>query len=427
MTEDFLFYIWKFSLFKNSLLKTTNNENILVLNQGTLNHDAGPDFFNAKIKINDTTWAGNIEIHTNASDWFKHNHHKDPAYDNVILHVVYNADTVIHRENNKEIPTLELKGLIPEQIYDNYLDIINNKGWISCQNQLDDIDDFILKNWLDRLLVERLERKSISIQKTLQKNNNNWEETFYQCLARNFGFKVNDVPFELLAKSLPQKCLAKHKNNLFQVEAMLMGQAGFLNQDFEEDFPRLLKKEYLFLKNKFSLQPIESHLWKFMRIRPSNFPTIRISQFADLVSKSSGLFSLVLETKTIEELRKIFNVTASAYWDTHYNFGKTTARKKKKNLGKTAVDNLVINTIVPFYFVYSNAKQDESYKDRALEFLASTKKEQNNIIRKWENLGIEVLNAYESQALIQLKTVYCNHKKCLDCAIGNRLIRDTNG
>lgn len=427
MTEDFLFYIWKFSLFKNSLLKTTNNENILVLNQGTLNHDAGPDFFNAKIKINDTTWAGNIEIHTNASDWFKHNHHKDPAYDNVILHVVYNADTIIRRVNNKEIPTLELKELIPEKIYDNYLDIINNKGWISCQNQLEDIDDFILKNWLDRLLVERLERKSISIQKMLQKNNNNWEETFYQCLARNFGFKVNDVPFELLAKSLPQKFLAKHKNNLFQVEAMVMGQAGFLNQDFEEDFPRLLRKEYLFLKNKFSLQPIESHLWKFMRIRPSNFPPIRISQFADLVSKSSGLFSLILEKEKIEELRKIFHVSASAYWDAHYNFGKTTPKKKRKNLGKTAVDNLVINTIVPFYFVYSNAKQDETYKDRALEFLASTKKEQNNIIKKWESLGIEVLNAYESQALIQLKTVYCNHKRCLDCAIGNRLIRNING
>jgi len=377
-----------------------------------------------------------VEIHICASDWNKHNHQNDGAYDNVILHVVHNADEDIIRKNGETIPTLQLKDRFDNHLLDNYENLQKSKRWIPCQHHITGIakDHFLLNNWLDRLLVERLERKSERIFNTLKLNNNDWEETFYQHLARNFGFKVNAMPFELLAKSLSVAHLAKHKDNLIQIEAMLFGQAGILFGDFKDEYPNQLKKEYVFLKKKFNLKPIYSpsplgregeglHIWKFLRIRPSNFPTIRISQFASLFYKSSNLFSKILECRNLIQVMNLFDIAATEYWVTHYLFDKTSTERDKK-LGKGTRENIVINTIVPFLFVYGVRNKNEQYKDRALLFLEKLSGEKNSIIDKWDQLGLPVRSAYHTQALLELKNEYCTYKKCLSCSIGNRILKN---
>ncbi|RLD64419.1 MAG: DUF2851 domain-containing protein [Bacteroidetes bacterium] len=419
MNEAFLQHIWKYHLFDKTELIASTGEKIEIINVGQKNIDAGPDFFNAKVKINNTVWAGNVEVHINSSDWLKHSHNTDKAYDNVILHVVYNNDMQITRTNGEAIPTIELK--FDKRIFDKYQDLIKNEQWVSCEDEINNVDGFIIDFWLNSLLIERLESKSEYILNNLYKNNNNWEETFYQQLAKNFGTKINQFPFEQLTKSLPLIYLAKHKNSLLQIEALLFGQAGFLEINIDDDYYNSLKKEYLFLKDKFKLKSIEKHLWKFLRLRPGNFPTIRIAQFAALIYKSSSLFSKIIETDDLIEIKKHFSVSASEYWDTHYIFGKTT-KKRKKRTGQIFINSLIINTIVPFLFVYSKSKDNEKYKIRALKFLEQLPAEKNSIISNWKLLKMPVPNAFYSQALIQLKNEYCNKKKCLYCQIGNRII-----
>jgi hypothetical protein len=424
MTEEFLHYLWKFRLFDQLNLKTTSGESIEVVKTGDHNFDAGPDFFNAKIKVADTLWAGNVEVHIHSADWQKHFHQKDKAYDNIILHVVLNADKQLYRKSGEAVPTIELKDRINEKIHQKYLDFKQSKDWIPCKKQLLTVPQLIINGTLDRLLLERLERKASSINDGLNLNNTNWEETFYQHLARNFGFKTNAVPFELLAKSLPSLILSKHKNSLLQIEAMLFGQAGMLDQHFEDKYPQQLQNEYAFLKQKFKLQPIDSHLWKFLRLRPLNFPTIRIAQFACLIFNSSHLFSKIIETERYDDLKNFMEVNVSEYWKTHYTFDKQT-KFKTKQLGGDAINNIIINTIVPFLFVYGKQKGREEYTDRSLKFLEQTDGERNSIIKKWDSLGLNVKTAYATQALLQLKNEYCDHKKCLSCQAGNYLLKNS--
>ena len=421
MKEEFLHYIWKYKLYKNDNLIDQNQEKIEILKQGTHNFDSGPDFFNAKIKINETIWAGNVEVHVNSSDWYAHNHHKDKAYDNVILQVVYNHDKDIVRTNGQPIPTLEIK--FDKELLNNYESLIKSEYWISCQNDIRKVDSFTIQNWLEKLTIERLEEKSERINELLKQTNNSWETAFYFQLARNFGFKLNSDPFELLAKSLPLACLAKHKDDLSQIEALLFGQAGFLNDESGDDYYERLKKEYQYLQKKFRLKPIEKHLWKFLRSRPGNFPSVRIAQFAMLIYKSTALFSKILETKTINDFYKLFIVKPSDYWENHYVFNKGSI-KKSKTIGKSAVDIILINTIVPFLFIYGKAKGIQNLQDRSISLLESLKPEKNSIITKWNDLGINASNAFDTQALIQLKNNYCNPKKCLNCQIGNYIIRN---
>lgn len=423
MTEEFLHYIWKFRLFKHKELYTGSGEKIEIIKTGEHNIDSGPDFFNAKIRIGDTLWAGNVEVHVNASDWTKHQHDNDKSYDNTILHVVGNNDKPIYRKNKILLPAFELSTQFDEQLYKNYLHFQSSKDWVPCEKQVRNVDSFIVNSCLDKMLLERLERKTIAITQSLKLNRNNWEETFYQQLAKNFGFKINATPFELLAKSIPTACLAKHKNNLLQLEAMLFGQAGMLEQEMTDGYFIQLRNEYHFLKQKFNLKPIDNHLWKFLRLRPSNFPTIRISQFAGLIKQSSHLFSKIIETEDVKKLKTFLNVETSEYWSRHYVFGKDTAKRKKK-LGDAAIDVIIINTIVPFLFVYGKQKGEEKYVDRSLRFLESIKGEKNSIIDKWESLGMAVDSAYATQALLQLKNEYCHHKRCLNCVIGNYLIKN---
>ncbi len=420
MTEDFLHYVWKYKALNLAELKTLEGESIQVIKTGEHNRDAGPDFFNARIKIGNTTWAGNIEIHLKSSDWQKHFHNNNGNYNNLILHLVYENDKeILH--SGKPVATAEIKNLIDSNLLNKYNQLFYTKQWIPCANQINSVSAFTLNNWLERLLIERLERKAKSISQLLELNKNNLEETFYIHLARNFGLKVNAVPFELLAKSLPNSFLGKHKNSLFQIEALLFGQSGLLNKNFKDDYPNQLKKEYSFLQKKFSLKSIDGHLWKFLRLRPVNFPTVRIAQLASLINASSGLFSKVMEAKKIDDLRNLLNANASEYWNTHYLFDKISANRKKK-LGNTAIENIIINTVVPFMFIYADYRAMEEYKYKAILLLEQLSAEKNNIVEKFNALGIKSTHASSSQSLLELKNEYCDNKKCLNCGIGISLL-----
>ena len=422
MKEDLLHYVWRYQRFDFSDLKTTEGEPVQIQQIGEHNLHAGPDFTNARIKIGDTLWAGNVEMHLKSSDWLKHNHSADKAYKNVILHVVLNEDETIRRETGERIPCIELKKLIPNKLSKVYLKLLNNEQWIPCQHHFYKVKEMTKMLWLDRLLVERLERKTAYVEELLEKNKNNWEETFYQIIARNFGFKTNAEPFEQLARSLPLITLAKHKNNLMQIEALLFGQAGLLEKDFEDEYPNKLKKEYLFLQKKHSLNPVQNESWKFLRMRPASFPTIRIAQFAQLIFSSVHLFSKILVAKNVEELEHLFDLKLSNYWQTHYVFDKASVKRNKK-LGKSAIHLLVINTIAPFLFLYGKRKDNEDYKEKAFQLLEEIKPEKNSIITKWKALGMEPESAYQTQALLQLKNEYCTKKRCLECAVGNAILK----
>jgi hypothetical protein len=420
MKEEFLHYIWKYSLYNREHLCTDRDEAIEIIQPGEYNTNAGPDFINARIRIGKTLWAGNVEIHTISSDWDRHHHTSDKAYDNVILQVVSRHDQPVKRTNGEHIPTLTME--FDPKYYENYSRLLESRKWVPCENEIKKVEKFRLNYWLNTLLVERLENKAVRIFEILKQTGNSWEETFYIHLARNFGLKVNADPFEILARSLPLKYLARHKNNIIQLEAMLFGQAGFLNEAEPDDtYYNTLKKEYDFLRKKYLLKPLEKHLWKFLRLRPSNFPTIRIAQFSSLVLNSSHLFSRILECKTPEELMVMFSYRTSKYWDTHYTFGKSS-KEKKKNLGKATVQTILINTVIPFLFVYGKARGSEELKDRALDFLYALPAESNAMISHWQDLGMTVDNAFYTQALLQLKNCYCDEQKCLFCQIGHSII-----
>ena len=422
MPEEFLQYIWENRLFTHENQQTANGEPLEIINVGKRNTDSGPDFFNARVKIDDTVWVGNIEIHRFASDWGRHNHNTDDAYNNVILHVAEVFDKPVYRNNGEEIPAMVLK--YPAALKTNYQKLLDAKTWIACQSQFHKIDPIILQLGFNRLMIERLEEKTTEILNRLQQNNNDWNETFYQELARMFGFKVNAIPFEMLAKSLPVGILAKHKSSLFQLESLLFGNSGLLNEQLlGDDYYISLRNEYSFLYKKYQLKGIESHLWKFMRLRPGNFPTIRISQFAALIHKSHGLFSKILEIESLEDLKKLFEVQASEYWNSHYSFNKNSVRNSVKELGENSINTLIINIVIPFLFVYGEKQNKESLKNRSLEFLEQLPAEENSVIEKWKSLGVEARSAFESQALLQLKNKYCELKKCLNCQIGVKLVK----
>ena len=422
MSEELLHFVWKFGLFENYLIKGIEIGGFQIINPGTHNKDAGPDFFNAKIKSGETIWIGNIEIHIKSSDWFRHGHHNDKAYNNVILQVVVEHDKEIQTESGRNIPVMEI--VLDKCIEIKYEEFKTNNKWIPCQNDILTVNDFKTKMWLGSVLIERLNEKSQYINKILELNKNSWEETFYQLLARNFGFKVNAEPFEWLAKSLQLKYLAKHQSSLLQIEALLFGQAGFLNARENDDlYYTNLKKEYEFLRGKFGLIPLEKHLWKFMRLRPPNFPTIRISQFAAIISKSKSLFSKIIESENLAEIKQLFEVKASENWDNRYTFEKISD-KKEKILGTESINNILINTIIPLIFAYGLSTNNEMLKERAINFLEEMKPETNHIIKAWREIGIVSKAAFYSQALLQQKKNYCEKSKCLECGIGIEIIKN---
>ena len=420
MTEDFLQYIWLHRLYLPNENVTTDGEPVEPLQPGHLNSDAGPDFADARIRIGNTLWAGCVEIHQQSSDWERHGHHTDPAYNNVILHVVYHHDKDTYNARNQKIPVMVLH--FDARYFENYNRLAESKIHIACYNEICNFDKFTLVSWLERLAIERLEQRSEAIKQVYEATGNNWEETLYQRLARNFGFSLNALPFESLAKSLPLNILLKHKNNLKQIEALLFGQAGMLtDENCNDTYFMELRKEYLYLQKKYSLTPIDRFLWKFLRLRPINFPTLRIAQFADMIYRNEHLFSQIIDTQSVDGIKKIFDLKASEYWDTHYLFGKESP-KRNKPFGKASIYAIVINTVVPFLFVYGKARCNEEFCTRAIKFLEEAPPEKNAIVTKWEELGIKNPDAFTSQSLLQLFNEYCRPKRCLHCAVGNKIV-----
>jgi len=421
--EDFLHYVWQFRSFDFNGLKTAEGENLKIISPGLLNKNAGPDFSNAKIQIGETVWAGNIEIHIKSSDWLKHNHQADASYENVILHVVFENDAEVKRINGSVLPVLELKNRIPNALIERYSTLFLTLRDFPCAAQIRSVDELIVDSFLSRTLIERFEQKTNAVIKTLNELNGNWDETFYRFIARNFGFKVNALPFELLAKTVPQNIYAKHKDHPQQIEALVFGAAGFLKDNFEEEYPAKLKEEFKFLQKKYNIKPIEVSLWKFMRMRPQNFPTLRLAQLAALIVKSNHLFSKVMEIKDIVALRGLFeNLPVNEYWKTHYHF-KKDAMRVSTQIGKTSADNILLNTVALFLFAYGKYTDTQFYINRAIKLLESLPAEQNAIIDKFATVGVKVNNAFASQGILQLKKQYCDEKKCLSCGIGIKILK----
>lgn len=422
MQEDFLHYIWKYKAFDSLGLKTTKGEPISVQQLGQHNLNAGPDFFNAQLVIAQQLWAGNVEIHIKSSDWYVHHHETDKAYDNVILHVVWQHDTEIFRKDNSEIPTLELKPFVDNTLISKYQKLMKSKSWINCENSFPEIDKFLLNNWLERLYIERLKRKSEVIEHLLETTNNDWEAVLFIMLLKNFGLKVNAEAFFSLGKSIEFSIVRKIQTSLVSLEALLFGQADLLENDLEDPYFMELKSEYLFLKQKFQLSSGYITPLQFFRLRPLNFPTIRLAQIANLYHQRQHLFSQLLASDTIDSFYKLFELSTSPYWKTHYTFKKTSKVSEKK-LSKSFIHLLLINTIIPVKFYY--AKQNgEPIEEQLIELIQNLPSEKNTIIEGFNRLQKTSTSALDSQALVQLKTEYCDKHQCLKCAVGNSLLRE---
>ncbi|MEZ4856309.1 MAG: DUF2851 family protein [Gelidibacter sp.] len=421
MQEDFLHYIWKYKKLNASQLKTTTDEALTLVNVGQHNQNAGPDFFNAQLKIGKQLWAGNVEVHIKSSDWYLHNHETDSAYDNVILHVVYEHDTDIFRKDNTTIPTLQLKNYINKDLLNSYYNLFSNRHqWINCENEFPSIKAFTLNNWLESLYIERLERKTKTIETLLQTSKNNWEAVLFKLLAKNFGLKVNGDAFWSLANSFDFTIIRKLQSNPLQLEALLFGQADLLSADVEDTYVVQLTKEYQFIKQKFNLQNEHIVPMSFFRLRPPNFPTIRLSQLAMLYHHQPNLFSKMITANTIEELYLLFDSNTSTYWNTHYTFGKVS-KTSNKTLTKSFIDLLLINTILPLKFCYLKS-QGKMESEVILNIAQHITSEKNSIVNTFNSLKQVSKSALQSQALLQLKTEYCDKNRCLHCAIGNTLI-----
>lgn len=417
MTERLLQFIWQFQYFNKSELTTSAGETVQIISPGQFNTNQGPDFLDAKVKIGLTTWVGNIELHLKTSDWKKHNHHNDENYNNVIVHIVWEDDA----EQEKNIPLIQLKERVSKILLKRYEDLMNASGFIACENSIHVVRELTWKNWKERLLAGRLMRKATAVENYLQQSAWHWEETFWWLLARNFGIKVNSEIFEEMARSVPLNILARHKNQIHQLEALLLGQAGLLKEKFAGDYPILLRKEYEFYRKKYKLRPCSGTVF-FLRMRPGNFPTIRLAQLAMLVHESSHLFSKIKEAASVREVKKWFDVTANDYWHYHYRFEESSAFKKKR-LGTAMIDNIIINTVVPMLFAYGSYQDEYKYKQKALQWLEEISAENNLITNSFQKLQVENKNAFDSQALIELKNEFCVKKKCLDCSVGNAILK----
>jgi hypothetical protein len=416
MNERLLQFIWQFQYYHSNELAVTTGEFLQIISPGQYNSNQGPDFLDAKIRIGDTTWAGSIELHIKTSDWNKHAHTGDINYNNVILHVVWQHDTTINA-----IPVLELQPRVSNHLLQRYEELMHAQGFIPCEKMIATVRDITLKSWKERLLAERLLRKAGIAESFLQQNNHHWEETFWWMLARNFGVKINADAFEAMAKTIPVTLLAKHKQQIHQLEALLLGQAGLLEGSFKEDYPLLLQREYQFLAKKYQLSSVHLPVQQ-LRMRPGNFPVVRLAELAMLVQESVHLFSRIREAKTVTEVKKWFAITANDYWHYHYQLDKPSVFKKKKP-GASMIDNIIINTVIPLLFAYGKYQGEQQYQDKALQWLEEIKAESNAITRGFIAAGLENENAFDSQALIELKNEYCIKKRCLECGIGASLIK----
>ncbi|MES2853355.1 MAG: DUF2851 family protein [Bacteroidota bacterium] len=421
MKEDFLHYLWKFKKFDTLNLKTVNNEEITIVNVGQYLELAGPDFFNAQIVIGAQKWAGNVEIHIKSSDWYVHHHEKDAGYENVILHVVWEHDVAVFRSDNSEIPVLELKEYVEKATLENYQSLMTPKSWIFCEKQLKDVDEFALRNWQERLFFERLERKSQPIFDLLEQTNQDWEGVLFCLLAKNFGLNTNGEIFYKMAQSIPFSIIRKESFEVENIEALIFGTAGLLDSEKEDNYFKDLKFRYFYLLHKYQIEKVCIESVQFFKHRPDNFPTIRLSQLANLYHSQQNLFSKINSLSSLKSTYELFQIAASEYWQNHYQFDKESPMKQRK-LSKSFIDLIVINTIIPIQFAFAKSQGKEISED-LIQLLNEVVAEKNAIIEKFTSFGIQSKTAFETQSLLQLKNEYCNKSKCLECVIGSELMK----
>ena len=428
--EQLLHYVWKHKMFPLQELRTNGGLTVEVIDPGLHNRNAGPDFFNAKVKIGSTLWVGNVEIHDKSSDWYLHGHDKDKSYDNVILHVAGVIDAEVMNSNGEFIQQMQLD--VPDYVSEHYNELLSIDSYPPCYKVIPDLTRLMVHAWMAALQTERLERKTEAIRKRADLCNGSWEDAYFMTLARNYGFGINNDAFELWARSLPLSAVAHHRDDLFQIEAIFMGQAGLLELEaipeyyqkdaLNEGYFAKLRNEYLYLAHKFSMKPMDFKIWRFLRLRPQNFPHIRISQLANLYYQQKAGLSQLVACETIEQLKQVLSSQVTPYWETHYTFGSTSS-KNEKHLSYGSLNLLMINTAIPMLFAYGRHTSKEVLCDRAFDFLEQLKAENNHIIRMWQQVGLPITTAGDSQALIQLKKEYCDKKDCLRCRFGYEYLK----
>jgi len=422
MKEDYIHYIWLYKKFNFSNLITQQGQSITIVHSGNYLQNSGPDFFNAQIVIGNQKWAGNVEIHIKSSDWYLHQHETDDQYNNVILHVVWEHDAPIFRKDNSEIPVLELKNYVDKEELNKYHSLLSQKTWIYCENQIQQIDAFVFSNWQERLFFERLERKSSVIQTLLQVTDNDWEAVLFCLLAKNFGLNTNGESFLKIAQSISFSVIRKESLELTYLEALLFGQANLLPETAEDNYTKELISWHEYLKIKYKIKSVSFESVEFFKHRPDNFPTIRLAQLSMLYHLHRNLFSKIIEVQSVSEIYTLFEVSVSSYWKTHYNFEKQSPKKEKK-LSKSFIDLIIINTLIPIQFAYA-VQQGKEISEQVIQMVSQLPSEKNAIIDKFKSFGVAAQNAFQSQALLQLKNEYCNSKKCLQCSIGIELIKN---
>ena len=428
--EEILHYVWKHKLFPLNELTTTDGREVEVVDPGLHNRDAGPDFFNVKVRIGDTLWVGNVEIHLRSSEWYAHGHDRDPKYNNVVLHVVAEADTDVLTDDRRYLPQLILK--VPDSVREHYDELLTTDHYPPCYRIIKDLSPLLVHSWMAALQTERLEQKTQAIAERVRQCDGSWEDAYFQTLARNYGFGINGDAFEQWARNIPLNAVGKHRDDLFQIEAFFLGQAGLLSTEsippryrdaaLNEDYFIRMQNGYAYLSHKFQLKPMDFATWRFLRLRPQNFPHIRISQLATLYHERRAGLSALVECETVDALRQLFSTHVTPYWETHYAFGAESKRSSKK-LSVSSADLLIINTAIPMLFAVGRHRQKEELCDRAFDLLEQMKAEKNHIITMWQECGLNVKSAGDTQALIQLKREYCDRKDCLRCRFGYEYLR----
>ncbi|CAG5068183.1 hypothetical protein DYBT9623_00912 [Dyadobacter sp. CECT 9623] len=424
MNEEILSFVWRFQYFESANLATDDQKRISVIRTGHRNNNAGPDFLEAAVVIDDVHWYGSIEIHVRSSDWFVHTHDSDPAYESVILHLVWENDKPVMRQDGTLVPTLALKGLVKNSIMERYALLQDMGDTIPCSGMFSEIHEIHKYAMLDRVLLERLDRKAAAVMEMLEKNRNDWEETAYQWLGMHFGFKLNDPAFLRLTQIVPLKIIQKHRDRLLHIEAILFGCAGLIPEKSEDIYVRSLQKEFRFFSTKYKLadKVMQSHEWKFAKLRPAGFPTIRLAQLARLLSIQGNLFSTIISVNSFEKMQELFQLRQSEYWVRHYVFDKKAATPVPF-MGKDAGSLLIINGIIPVLVAFARQRQQPELLDKAIDWLSQLPSENNRITREWATLGMRVKTSADSQALIEWYNNYCLPKKCLDCTVGAGLVR----
>lgn len=413
-------YIWQHRLWLSEDMVTNDGRKVRVIDPGILNTDAGPDFFNAKVEIDGHTWVGNVEIHVRATDWKRHGHHEDPAYDSVILHVVEKDDAPVYRINGEPIPQVVLK--VSARFNESYDQLVNARVELPCAARLKEVPQLTVTEWIEALAFERLHSKVERVQQFYEIYHGSWEDICYVLLARTLGFGINNDAFERLARATPLRLQHKHSDSIMQIEALLFGQSGLLNcTDNSDPYVQQLKREYSFLANKFSLRPIEGTAWKLFRSRPQNFPYRRIALLAQFVKDGFSLMNDLLKTSDTKQLRQLFDRELSGYWTTHFSFGKPSPSAGRA-LSNSSIDIVLINTVAPLYYAYGELTDDYTMGERAVSLLEDIRPEQNAIVTMFSHAGIKCNDALTSQALIQLRRAYCEARKCIYCRLGHRLL-----